>query len=287
MKNNKSRRVALISGASSGIGAAIATSLVEHGYRVFGTARNPEKSAKVAGVEMLPLDVRSKTSVQDCVKTVLDRSGHIDALINNAGVAFVGATEECSDQEIAAQFDVNFFGVVRLTNAVLPSMRERRRGRIINMSSLAARTAVPFQGMYSATKSAIEGYSEALLHELKPFGIQVSVIEPGFIRTGLGEHSPRAAAFIPAYDPWRQATVNSIQHQIDTSPPPSVVADAVLDALRSKSPHFRYPCGNAGRVLWAQRWTPERLFYRVFRSRFNLDAVPPQTNAPADVVPRS
>jgi NAD(P)-dependent dehydrogenase (short-subunit alcohol dehydrogenase family) len=272
LAEQESRQVALISGASSGIGAAIAIALVEHGYRVFGTARNPDKSAPVPGVEMLPLEVRSLTSVQDCVRTVLDRAGHIDVLINNAGVAFLGATEECSDAEIAAQFDVNVFGIVRLTRAVLPSMRERRRGHIISMSSLAARTAVPFQGVYSATKAAIEGYSEALLHEVMPFGIHVSVIEPGFIHTGLGEHSERAANPIAAYDPWRQAAAESIQHMIDTAPPPSAVAKSVLDALQSRRPRFRYPSAGVGLVLWARQWVPEPLFYRVFRSRFNLSA---------------
>ncbi len=270
MKTEKSQPVALISGASSGIGAAIATALAEHGYRVFGTARDPGKSPKLPGVEMLALDVRNPTSVQDCVRAVLERAGQIDVLVNNAGVAFVGAAEECSDAEIAAQFEVNFYGVVRMTRAVLPSMRERRRGHIINMSSLAARTATPFQGVYPATKAAVEGYSEALLHEVWPFGIHVSVIEPGFIHTGLAEHSERAAAPIAAYDRWREAAALSIQHQIDTSPPPSVVAKSVLDVLASKSPRFRYPSGNARSVLWARAWVPEPLFYRVFRRRFGL-----------------
>ncbi len=268
--SEKSAPVALVSGAAGGIGAAIATALAENGYRVFGTARNPDKALKVPGVEMLTLDVRSQASVEQCVRTVLERAGQIDVLVNNAGVAFVGATEECSDEEIAAQFDVNVFGVMRLTRAVLPSMRERRRGRIINIGSLSARVAVPFQGAYSATKAAIEGYSEALLHEVSPFGIHVSVIEPGFIRTGLADHSERATAPIAAYDRWRNAAAESVRRQIDASPGPSVVASSVLAALRAEHPRFRYPCGDAGRVLLARTLTPEPLFYRILRRRFNI-----------------
>ena len=264
--------VALISGAASGIGAAIGAALVQHGYRVFGTARNPDKAPNVPGVEMLALDVRDRASVQSCVKTVLERAGHIDVLVNNAGVLFVAATEECSDEEIAEQFDVNVFGIVRLTRAVLPGMRERRRGRIINISSLAGRTGLPFEGAYSATKHAVEGYSETLMYEVRPFGIHVCVIEPGFIKTGLGEHAQRAGAPIAAYDRWREAAAASIMRQIDTSPPPSVVANAVLEALRSREPRFRYPCGSAGFVLWFRAWVPEPLFYWVFRRRFNIES---------------
>jgi short-subunit dehydrogenase len=161
-------------------------------------------------------------------------------------------------------------------------MRERRSGRIINMSSLVGRVAMPYSGVYSATKSAIEGYSEALRLELEPFGIHVSVIEPGFIRTGLADHSPRASAPVAAYDPWRESVAKSIEHQIETSPPPSVVANAVLDALRSPNPHFRYPCGDAGRVIWLRTWSPEPLFYRALRKRFNFDAASPTKSAARD-----
>jgi short-subunit dehydrogenase len=235
----------LISGASSGIGAAIATLLVERGYRVFGTSRDPGKSAQILGVEMIALDIRDQDSVQRCVGTVLDRAGSIDMLINNAGYALVGAVEESTDAEIADQFDVNFYGLVRLTRAVLPSMRERRRGHIINISSLAAGVAIPFMGFYSATKAAIEAYSEALLHEVTPFGICVSVIEPPFIRTGLSDNSASAAAPIAAFDGLRRSVTESIRHQVETGPQPSVVAKSVLGVLESKRPRFRNPVGNA------------------------------------------
>jgi len=231
---------------------------------------------------MLPLDVRSLTSVQDCVKTVLDRAGHIDVLVNNAGTALVGAAEECSDEEIATQFDVNFFGLVRMTRAVLPSMRERRRGHIVNIGSVAGKVAIPFMAFYSASKAAIEGYSEALLHELMPFGVHVSVIEPGFIHTELAGHSASAAAPIAAYDPWRRAASKSIQHQIETSPEPSVVAKSVLNAVQSQNPRLRYPSGSAGTILMARALSPDTLFFRIIRARFGLNIVPHQ-----NVVPRS
>lgn len=271
MTQQESRPVALVSGASSGIGAAIAIALATHGYRVFGTARNPEQSAKVTGVEMLPLDVRSQTSVQACVATVLDRAGHIDVLVNNAGSGLIGAAEESSDAEIAAQFDVNFFGLVRVTRAVLPSMRARRRGHIVNIGSLAGRVAIPFMAFYSATKAAIEGYSEALLHELKPFGVRVSIIEPGFIHTALAGHSASADTPIAAYDPWREAATKSIEHQIETSPEAPVVAKSVLDAVQSPNPRLRYPSGTAKTILLLRGLFPDSMFFPVIRHRFDLN----------------
>jgi short-subunit dehydrogenase len=181
------QRVVLITGASSGVGQSTARLLAHRGYKVFGTSRNPGGSAIIPAVEMLPLDVRADDSVQACVEAVSSRSGRLDVLINNAGQELAGAVEEVSAEECRAQFETNFFGVVRMVNAVLPLMRRQNRGHIINAGSLSGLSPIPFLGIYSATKFALEGYTEALRHEVKPFNIRVSLTEAGFLKTAHDE----------------------------------------------------------------------------------------------------
>src|SRR2546422_6503660 len=170
----------LVTGASSGIGQATAQLLAERGHRVFGTTRKPG-AAQASGFTMVGLDVRSDDSVRGCVDQVLSQAGRLDVLVNNAGYTLMGAAEETSVAEAKAQFETNFFGVVRMVNAVLPGMRAAGAGKIINISSLAGNTAIPFSAFYSATKFALEGYSESLWYEVSPFGISVSLVEPGFV----------------------------------------------------------------------------------------------------------
>lgn len=172
------RSVVLVTGANRGIGHATAALLAEHGYRVFGTARKPARESP-DGFELVPLDVTSEESVRSCVSAVLERAGRIDVLINNAGVGLIGASEEASINEATALFDTNLFGVARMVNAVLPAMRARRSGLIINFGSLGATLPVPFHGYLSASKAAVTTYSDALRLELKSLGIDVSVVEPG------------------------------------------------------------------------------------------------------------
>src|SRR5262245_2598374 len=162
-------QVVLITGASSGVGRAAARVLSQHGYRVFGTSRDPAGSPASPDVELVALDVRNDDSVAACAKSVFDRAGRVDILVNNAAYELAGALEETSVEEAKAQFETNFFGVVRMVRAVLPSMRERRQGRIVNVSSLSGVSAIPFMGIYSASKFALEGYTEALRMEVEPF----------------------------------------------------------------------------------------------------------------------
>src|SRR5437870_2333394 len=154
----------LVTGASSGIGQAIAQLLTERGFNVYGTSRKPTG-------KLIPLDVRSDDSVRACI----DRVGPIDVLVNNAGYSLMSAAEETSIDEAKAQLETNFFGAVRMVNAVLPAMRKAGAGKIINIGSLAGITAIPFSAFYTASKFAIDGYSEALWHEVRPFGIHVTV----------------------------------------------------------------------------------------------------------------
>lgn len=262
----------LVTGASSGIGAAVASRLHERGFTVFGTARRPEGASSRA-FPLLELDVRDDDSVRACVDHVLSRTGRVDGLVNNAGYALAGAAEEASVEEARAQFETNFFGAVRVVNAVLPAMRERGAGKIINIGSLAGLTAIPFSAFYSATKFALEGYSEALSYELKPFGIAVTIIEPGFVRTGMGHASQVAAGRLAAYEGPRTRAIGAIVSAVEHGIPPEMVAQAVLRVAESGAPRLRYRVGAAARwVPRVRNATPWPLFASGIRKRFALDA---------------
>jgi NAD(P)-dependent dehydrogenase (short-subunit alcohol dehydrogenase family) len=240
----------LITGASSGIGQATAGLLADVGFTVFGTARKPE-AATSQGFTMVPLDVRSDESVRACVDQVTRQTGRLDVLVNNAGYSLTGAAEETSLEEAKAQFETNFFGVVRMVDAVLPTMRAAGRGKIVNISSLAGNTAIPFSGFYSASKFAVEGYAEALWYELRPFGISVSLVEPGFVNTPIGEASPGAARPLPAYDATRQRMMTAFGKALAAGIPAEQVARTVLEIVQRPAPALRYRVG--AQATWLPR----------------------------------
>ena len=267
------QKVILITGTSSGNGQAIARLLAQRGFTVFGTSRNPAGSERLPNVEVLPLDVRSDESVQACVDAVLQRAGRLDILVNNAGYVLGGAIEEVSIEEAKSQFETNLFGVMRVIQAVLPTMRRQASGQIINVSSLVGLVPVPFLGGYSASKFALEGYTEALRHEVKPFNIRVSLIEPGFIRTSLARNRLYAARRIQDYDPWRERAYEVIHHSEETAPEPTLAAESVLHVIQSKSPKTRYQVGkDAISLPRLRRFLPESLFEQGVRNHFHLDA---------------
>ena len=222
----------LVTGASSGIGQAIAQLLTERGFNLYGTSRKPTG-------KLIPLDVRSDDSVRACV----DRVGPIDVLVNNAGYSLMSAAEETSIDEAKAQLETNFFGAVRMVNAVLPAMRKAGAGKIINIGSLAGITAIPFSAFYTASKFAIDGYSEALWHEVRPFGIHVTVLEPGFIHTKIGETTQTAARQLAPYDGVRQRAQAALARQVQHGIAPEKVAATVLRAIESRNPKLRYRVG--------------------------------------------
>ena len=185
-KNMTGKKIALVTGVSSGVGRATAALLSERGFRVFGTMRRPNQTnGELRNVELIALDVRENESVRSCLQRVLDQAGRIDALVNNAGYTLIGALEETSLQEAKEVFETNFFGVLQMSQAALPKMREQGYGRIVNVGSVAGFLPMPYQGIYAASKHALEGYSESLDHEVRQFGVRVSVIEPGFVRTNI------------------------------------------------------------------------------------------------------
>jgi NAD(P)-dependent dehydrogenase (short-subunit alcohol dehydrogenase family) len=265
------QRVVRITGASSGVGQSTARLLSHHGYRVFGTSRRPTSAEATPSFEMLPLDVRADESVRACVDAVVSRSGRLDVLINNAGYELAGALEELSPEEARAQFETNFFGVVRMVAAVLPLMRRRKGGHIINVSSLAGLSAIPFMGVYSASKFALEGYTEALRHEVKPFNIHVSLTEPGFLKTPMRDHRQLAANRLAEYDPWRQRALDAIRAHEEKGPGPESVAETLLYIVSSDTPRLRYLIGGeAKKVARLRRFLPAGLYEPGVRRNFSI-----------------
>src|SRR3989442_412929 len=219
------QKVALVTGVSSGIGLATAKKLVDRGFHTFGTIRETSQFGNLAaGLEIVRLDVRDDESVNAGVQDVLDRAGRIDALINNAGSVLVGSLEETSLDEAKELFETNFFGVLRMCHAVLPIMRRQNYGRIINISSVLGFLPAPYMGIYAATKHAIEGYSESLDHEVRRFGVRVSLIEPGFTRTKLGQKGQPLLQPITNYDTERQKVMAPLSRSITGGALPDTVA---------------------------------------------------------------
>ena len=265
------QKTILVTGASSGNGQAAARFLSQRGHQVFGTSRNPSAAEEIPGVTLVTLDVRSDDSVAACVKTVLEQAGHLDVLVNNAGYELGGALEELSIEEARAQFETNFFGVARMVKAVLPAMRREKRGQIVNIGSLSGLAPIPFLGMYSASKFALEGYTEALRHEVKPFNIQVSLVEAGFLKTPLREKRQLAAERVSEYDSWRQRALDAIREQEEKGPGPELVADTVIRIIESRKPRLRYAVGRQARLISTlRRFLPEAAFEQGTRSTFHL-----------------
>ena len=264
-------KIVLVTGASSGIGRRTAVLLAAQGYRVFGTSREPERCGEIPGVKMLPLDVRSDGSVSKCVQTVTVEAGGIDILVNNAGFLWLGALEEASSEEVLQQFQTNFFGAVRMVNAVLPGMRERGYGRIINISSGAADFAMPFEGFYSASKAALNTYTEGLRQELKHTGVTASLVQPGFFVTGIRDNRKTAARSISGYSEFRERFERSYTRYFNGGQDPEKVARTILKIARARSPGFRYRVGWDSRLLGVRRFLPDRAVQRLVRIYFRID----------------
>jgi NAD(P)-dependent dehydrogenase (short-subunit alcohol dehydrogenase family) len=264
--------VALVTGVSSGIGNATAQALVERGYRVFGTARS-EASAVPAKVERVLLDVRDAASIDAGVREVLAKAGRIDLLVNNAGGSMIGAIEETSLEQARELFDLNFFGAVRMTQAVLPAMRAQKSGRIVFISSVVGFLPAPFMGFYAASKHALEGLAESLDHETRTLGIRVALVEPGFTRTNIGSNRMLAASRVDDYAAARDRAGENVRALVSAGDDPRVVAEAVLEAATAEKPRLRYPAGKRA-VLLARlrRYLPASIFDGALRKQFRLDS---------------
>lgn len=264
--------VALVTGASSGIGKATAERLAAAGYTVYGTSRRgatPDQRT----FEMLALDVTSDESVEAVVSEVLRLSGRIDLLVNNAGFGVApGGAEESSIEQARAIFDTNFFGIVRMTRAVVPHMRRQGAGRITNIGSVLGFLPMPYGALYAATKHAVEGYSESLDHELRTRGIRVSVIEPAYTKTGFDANFLAPDSKLEEYREVRSLLDTVLQKVMATADEPDVVAEVVLQAAMAVRPKLRYTAGGlANRLQLLRRFAPARLVDAGIRKDLRLD----------------
>jgi NAD(P)-dependent dehydrogenase (short-subunit alcohol dehydrogenase family) len=249
-------KIVIVTGVSSGIGRATAEKFVKQGCHVYGTVRNISKTTPLAGVELIEMDVRDAASVQRGIRSVIERSGHIDVLVNNAGTGLVGAVEETSIEEATSLIDTNVLSILRTTQAVLPYMRKRSQGRIVNISSVLGFLPAPYMGVYAATKHAVEGLSETLDHEVRQFGIRVALVEPSFTKTNLDINAPVAAAEIADYDSERALASNAIVKTVKGAPEPDGVADTIVEAALGPWRMRRTPAGQASMLKKLRRFMP-------------------------------
>ena len=266
--------VALVTGASSGIGEATAKRLAIAGYKVYGTSRRGAKAGQ-RSFAMLPLDVTNDESVEATVREVMRLEGRIDLLVNNAGfgVAPAGA-EESSIEQARSIFDTNFFGIVRMTRAVVPHMRRQGGGRIINIGSVLGFLPMPYGALYAATKHAIEGYSESLDHELRTRGIRVSVIEPAYTKTQFDANFLEPDAKLDEYREVRESLDKTLKDVMAAADEPIVVADVVLKAASAARPKVRYTAGGlAGRLRLLRRFAPARVLDAGIRKDLRLESL--------------
>ena len=277
MPKSVQRPVVLLTGASSGIGYDVAPLLVRYGYTVYGAAGRVEKIEELAseGVKALSLDVTDEASMEAAVQQIIDAEGRIDVLINNAGYGFYGAIEDVPINEARRQFEVNLFGLARLTQLVLPHMRARGRGRILNLSSMAGRITMPLGAWYHATKYALEAFSDALRMEVEEFGIDVVIIEPGGIKTPWGliaadylEESSRNGVY--AEQAQRvAANMRKLYSPSSSLSEPKVISRTILRALEARRPKTRYLVGfGAKPSVFLHTVLPDRPFDKVARRIF-------------------
>lgn len=261
-------RTALVTGASSGIGRAVASVLLDRGYAVLGTSRHPDAVAKpLKGVTWLPLDLTDEASIRDCARA----AGPVEVLVNNAGESQSGPLEELPRDALERLFQLNVIGQVQLTQLLLPGMRERRAGRIVMVSSMLASFPLAFRSSYVATKAALEGFAFALRGEVAPYGIGVSVVEPGSIATGISE---RRTEYVAADSPYRSAYDTMLRHlnaNEASGIPAEQVARTVIAAVEAAEPKPLYAVGsNASMVFPLRRVLPLESVLRMVARKHGL-----------------
>ena len=275
------QQVALVTGASSGIGTEVVLALLAHGFTVYGAARRLERmeSLKERGAKVLSLDLTLERSIEILAGTILEREGRLDVLVNNAGYGAYGAIEQVPLLEARRQFEVNLFGLARLTQLFLPTMREHRGGRVVNISSIGGKVFTPMGGWYHATKHALEGWSDVLRMEVEPFGIRVIIVEPGAIATEWGGIARDSLLAVSGKGPY-EAQARAFSELIAeggrfSGSPPQVVAKTILKAVLARRPRTRYAVGKGARsILLARALLPDRAYDRLMRRVLRTQRVP-------------
>jgi NAD(P)-dependent dehydrogenase (short-subunit alcohol dehydrogenase family) len=265
--------IALVTGSSSGIGFETALLLARSGFQTYATMRDLKKSkniTEIANTEKLPLrvvqlDVNDDKSVKDAINKIVAENGRIDVLVNNAGYGLFSPIEDVTLDQVKEQFETNFFGVVRVTKEALPIMRKQRKGTIVNVSSGAGRVGIPVYSAYVATKFALEGLSESMRYELKEFGINIVIIEPGVIKTNIVENLKtadiRSKSESPYADIIERVSKGFGKIMDNSSSSPKLVAEAILNAITSKEPEIRYLVGDdAEYIMKVRKSTSDKEF---------------------------
>jgi len=265
----KMKKTVLITGSSSGIGKAAAQYFMEKGWNVAATMRKPEAEKDLvenANLRLIRLDVQDESSIAEAVRQTIAVFGKIDVLVNNAGYGLIGVAEFISEADIRRQFDVNVFGVMAVTNAVLPHFRANKSGRIINVSSMGGRVTFPLFSYYHATKFAVEGYSESLNYELNPLGIDVKIIEPGGVKTDFGGRSmDMVKTDNPDYQRLQGKLVDALSDDSNIATEAMDVAKVIFQAATTTSRRMRYLVGSDARMMWSVK--------RFFGTNFQQKAV--------------
>jgi short-subunit dehydrogenase len=276
------QKVAIVTGSSSGIGFETSLTLARNGFHTYAIMRNMEgeKSKPLTEVaknenlqlQAIELDVDNDKSVIDAINTIVDERKRIDVLVNNAGYALGGALEDSSMDEIKAQFETNFFGAVRATKAVLPVMRRQGEGKIVNITSMGGRIAIPLSSSYHGSKFALEGLSESIQYELEPFGIKVILIEPGAVGSNFWRNIKIAKSSSDSDSPYTQfgnKILKAYKEMEQNTISPSVVAKTILDAITSNNPQLRYVVGeDAAKTLEARKNMPDNEFGDLIKKQF-------------------
>ena len=273
--NSKNQPTALVTGASSGMGKAIARRLIDDGYLVYVAARSTGKMADLVqlGAVALRMDISKDAEIVAAVAAIAERSGGVDVLVNNAGYGLYGPVEEIGLDEARYQFEVNVFGAARLTQLLLPAMRAKGRGTIVNITSMGGKIYTVLGAWYHATKHALEGWSDSLRLELEPFGIRVVVIEPGLIETGFGAAASTNILERSGDGPYAKVA-QSVAASMERSyghgrgTDPKVIAEVVGEAVKSPRPKTRYAAGKyAKMMIWVHKWLGDRVFDRLIKSQ--------------------
>ena len=276
--NELDQKVAIVTGSSSGIGRETALILARNGYITFATVRNLDKTADLKQISenekidlrLVELDVTKDESVNNAIDSILRETGRIDILVNNAGYGLIGAFEDSSIEEVKNQYETNFFGVIRTTQSVLPTMRKQKSGIIVNIDSGVGRFGFPAGSAYASTKFALEGLSESMGYELEPFGIRVVIIEPGVITTNFVKSTVIAKKATDPNSPYIQlvkAMETNFDKMIKNGSTPENVAQVIFDAIKDKSPKLRYPAGkDVEQWLEAKKKMSDEEFYNMMKN---------------------
>ena len=266
-------KVVLITGGSSGIGKSIGILLAEKGYKVYGTSRNPDKFDNFTDFKLIALDVRDTTTIEKAVQTIIDTEGRLDVLINNAGVGITGPIEETPNEEIHKAFQTNLYGPISVMKAVLPHMRAQKAGLIINVTSIAGYMGLPYRGIYSATKGALELVTEAMRMETKMFGIEITNVAPGDFATNIAAgryHTP-----VYEHSPYKEVygtMLKEMDAHVDEGSDPKEMAESVLKIIQTKKPKIHYKVGAFMQKfsIVLKRVLPDKMYEKLLMNHYKL-----------------